>query len=202
MWWLQATSLLEAIPADDIDAHLKDLRAPIAGRPIIKDDNTCQACGGTRLTFEPPILYCSACEQRIKRNHVSPLLACCCSFVEELRAVILYCSAFEQRIKRNQMSPACLMRWPSCSVESAHLGVNVSLAFGRDEGLFPSLEGRLPASCLSRVRWDCAHQLSIFLSAVFMHPATMNAVGYLPSPGMTHPGVYRLCKQLQAACSP
>ncbi|KAK9866771.1 hypothetical protein WJX84_010523 [Apatococcus fuscideae] len=65
----QATSLCEAQSADDIEGHLHDLRAPNGNRPIIRDDNTCQACGGTRLTFEPPILYCSACEQRIKRNH-------------------------------------------------------------------------------------------------------------------------------------
>ena len=40
--------------------------------PDFDDPNACCVCGLTRLTFEPPAVYCTSCAQRIKRNHVSP----------------------------------------------------------------------------------------------------------------------------------
>lgn len=76
----RGTSLLEAFTLDEIVAHLGMLRdAAAAGAgagkgyvlPNFHDENACSACGGTRLTFEPAAIYCSACVQKIKRNQVA-----------------------------------------------------------------------------------------------------------------------------------
>ena len=78
----QGTSLVEAMTQLEISLHLESLRqapaAPAAGGkatgagaselPNWQDDNACAACGQTRLTFEPPSVYCTSCAQRIKRS--------------------------------------------------------------------------------------------------------------------------------------
>lgn len=76
----RGTSLLEAFSLEEIHGHLGMLRAGAAlganaGKgyvvpPNLHDPNACSACGGTRLTFEPAAVYCSACVQKIKRNQV------------------------------------------------------------------------------------------------------------------------------------
>jgi len=70
--------LLEAFEAADITNHVKLLRqAAAAGprgqqqpAPNLEDENACRVCGVSRLTFEPPCLFCTQCGQRIKRGQV------------------------------------------------------------------------------------------------------------------------------------
>jgi len=81
----QGTSLVEAMTQLEISLHLESLRqqppAPSSGGkaagvpselPNWQDDNACAACGQTRLTFEPPSVYCTSCAQRIKRSQARP----------------------------------------------------------------------------------------------------------------------------------
>ena len=35
---------------------------------MASDDNVCQLCGMSELSFEPETMYCSCCGSRIKRN--------------------------------------------------------------------------------------------------------------------------------------
>ncbi|KAK9824572.1 hypothetical protein WJX72_011411 [[Myrmecia] bisecta] len=76
----KGTSLVEAFSMEEIQVHLQQLRLTTALAQGLKvpnlamfefeDDNACKACGETRLTFEPPSVYCTSCGQRIKRNQV------------------------------------------------------------------------------------------------------------------------------------
>ena len=83
----QGTSLVEAMTQLEISLHLESLRtahaAPASGGkaagaaselPNWQDDNACAACGQTRLTFEPPSVYCTSCAQRIKRSQARALV--------------------------------------------------------------------------------------------------------------------------------
>ena len=84
-----ATSVVDTFPAEDIDQHMRSLRAEReerekrdmkanggAGKPAppklqlapgVINENMCHLCLSERLTFEPPPLYCSTCAQRVKR---------------------------------------------------------------------------------------------------------------------------------------
>lgn len=61
-----------------IGTHLEMLRSTPASTGIksqrsmfeFANDSMCKACRQSRLTFEPPSLYCTCCGQRIKRNQV------------------------------------------------------------------------------------------------------------------------------------
>ena len=85
----QGTSLVEAMTQLEISLHLESLRqqpaAPASGGktagvaselPNWQDDNACAACGQTRLTFEPPSVYCTSCAQRIKRSQARGAPCC------------------------------------------------------------------------------------------------------------------------------
>ena len=68
---------MEAFQAIEIGVHLSKLRKPPASgsmgkglEGVFDSKDLCAACGCSRLTFEPPSLYCSCCNQRIKRNQV------------------------------------------------------------------------------------------------------------------------------------
>ena len=70
---------MEAFQALEIGVHLSKLRKPPASgsmgkglEGVFDSKDLCAACGCSRLTFEPPSLYCSCCNQRIKRNQVWP----------------------------------------------------------------------------------------------------------------------------------
>ena len=38
-------------------------------------ESLCKACNVSRYTFEPPSIFCTSCQQRIKRNQVRPSAA-------------------------------------------------------------------------------------------------------------------------------
>ena len=38
-------------------------------------ESLCKACNVSRYTFEPPSIFCTSCQQRIKRNQVRLLLS-------------------------------------------------------------------------------------------------------------------------------
>ena len=63
----------------EISTHLEMLRSTPASAGVksqqrsmfeFADDSMCKACRQSRLTFEPPSLFCTCCGQRIKRNQV------------------------------------------------------------------------------------------------------------------------------------
>eukprot|EP00884_Botryococcus_braunii_P009216 jgi/Botrbrau1/18296/Bobra.0179s0026.1 len=83
------TSLCEMFTAEEIVRHLNNLKRAAENEPLLKkndptpssiharptlddgctpDINACSCCLQNRLTWEPPSLYCSGCNQRIKRN--------------------------------------------------------------------------------------------------------------------------------------
>ena len=78
------TSLLEAFTYDQIKTHLGKLREAAFQSahsqaasakaeiqyPNPDNEQACSACGVIKLAFEPPAIYCSCCNQRIKRNQV------------------------------------------------------------------------------------------------------------------------------------
>lgn len=75
------TSLLECFDALGIETHVRttyeqaqNSRTP-AQMPINPGDE-CKVCGLTKLTYEPPCIYCTTCGQRIKRGqtyHCTPV---------------------------------------------------------------------------------------------------------------------------------
>ena len=75
------TSLLEAFSDLEVKTHLKRLREAAVGstrdtNAVCNPNNqeACSACGIVRLAFEPAAIFCSSCNQRIKKNQVgSPL---------------------------------------------------------------------------------------------------------------------------------
>ena len=76
--------MLEAFTYDQIKMHLGKLREAAFQAahsqaasakaeiqyPNPDNDQACSACGVIKLAFEPPAIYCSCCNQRIKRNQV------------------------------------------------------------------------------------------------------------------------------------
>lgn len=67
------TSLLECFDAHAIHTHVtttyehaQSSKTP-AQMPVNPGDE-CKVCGLTKLTFEPPCIYCTTCGQRIKRG--------------------------------------------------------------------------------------------------------------------------------------
>ena len=40
-------------------------------------ESLCKACNVSRYTFEPPSIFCTSCQQRIKRNQVRLLVPAC-----------------------------------------------------------------------------------------------------------------------------
>jgi hypothetical protein len=47
----------------------------MAEKVACKDN--CSLCGGKKLEFEPPTLYCNQCSSRVKRSQASAAVACC-----------------------------------------------------------------------------------------------------------------------------
>ena len=69
------TSLLEAFSAEQIRAHLTLIRQmseqqrALQVQPLLPTD-VCKVCQLTKLSFEPPVIYCSLCGLKIKRAQV------------------------------------------------------------------------------------------------------------------------------------
>lgn len=74
------TSLIETFEIEQIRSHVEQLRIAAAAKPSVAGppvdpNDACNICGQTKLTFEPPCLYCTQCGQRIKRGqtfHCTP----------------------------------------------------------------------------------------------------------------------------------
>lgn len=78
------TSLLETFDADQIRTHCRKLADAARQAPakqsnsaslLANPNDACSVCSQTKLTFEPPCLYCTQCGQRIKRGqtfHCTP----------------------------------------------------------------------------------------------------------------------------------
>jgi E1A/CREB-binding protein len=69
------TSLLETFDMLQIRDHVELIRqaAYMQRTPQtmpVNPDDACRVCQQTKLTFEPPCLYCTQCGQRIKRGQV------------------------------------------------------------------------------------------------------------------------------------
>lgn len=67
------TSLLECFDALAIETHVQTTyeQAQLAKTPVqlpVNPGDECKVCGLTKLTFEPPCIYCTTCGQRIKRG--------------------------------------------------------------------------------------------------------------------------------------
>jgi E1A/CREB-binding protein len=75
------TSLLECFDAQAIDTHVQTTwelaqAAKVPAQMPINPGDECKVCGLTKLTFEPPCIYCTTCGQRIKRGqtyHCTPM---------------------------------------------------------------------------------------------------------------------------------
>jgi hypothetical protein len=74
------TSLLECFDFQAIDTHVTTTwelaqAARVPAQMPINPGDECKVCGLTKLTFEPPCIYCTTCGQRIKRGqtyHCTP----------------------------------------------------------------------------------------------------------------------------------
>jgi hypothetical protein len=69
------TSLLEAFTAEQIRSHLELLRHAATQQrntqpPPANPADACKVCGLTKLSFEPPVIYCTMCGIKIKRGQV------------------------------------------------------------------------------------------------------------------------------------
>ena len=67
------TSLLEAFNAEQIRAHLHLIRTMAEAQratqvPPLLPSDSCKVCQLTKLSFEPPVIYCSLCGLKIKRG--------------------------------------------------------------------------------------------------------------------------------------
>lgn len=75
------TSLLECFDIQGIDSHVRNTydhaqATKSANQMPINPGDECKVCGLTKLTFEPPCIYCTTCGQRIKRGqtyHCTPV---------------------------------------------------------------------------------------------------------------------------------
>lgn len=74
------TSLLEAFTVEEVQTHLNRLQkaAPSSTRePSVPcnpaNPEACSACGVVKLAFEPAAVFCTSCNQRIKKNQVGRL---------------------------------------------------------------------------------------------------------------------------------
>lgn len=69
------TSLLECFDLSQIRIHLEQIataaqQTKTAAQLPVNPGDDCKVCGLTKLTFEPPCIYCTTCGQRIKRGQI------------------------------------------------------------------------------------------------------------------------------------
>jgi hypothetical protein len=69
------TSLLETFDEHQIRLHIQAIQAAAAAQKLqvpagVAPSDMCRVCGLTKLTFEPPLLYCGTCGLKIKRGQV------------------------------------------------------------------------------------------------------------------------------------
>jgi E1A/CREB-binding protein len=69
------TSLLECFDLSQIRVHLDQIQTAAqqtktAAQLPVNPGDDCKVCGLTKLTFEPPCIYCTQCGQRIKRGQI------------------------------------------------------------------------------------------------------------------------------------
>eukprot|EP00878_Enallax_costatus_P007519 GHUV01007875.1.p1 GENE.GHUV01007875.1~~GHUV01007875.1.p1 ORF type:complete len:926 (+),score=290.96 GHUV01007875.1:200-2779(+) len=69
------TSLLECFDMNQIRVHLEQIQQAAqqtntASQLPVNPGDDCKVCGLTKLTFEPPCIYCIQCGQRIKRGQI------------------------------------------------------------------------------------------------------------------------------------
>ncbi len=69
------TSLVETFDEQTIHSHVELIRTAAAqlklsNPPPLNPDDACRVCHQTKLTFEPPSLWCTHCGVRIKRGQV------------------------------------------------------------------------------------------------------------------------------------
>jgi E1A/CREB-binding protein len=76
-WLLQntGTSLLECFTFDEIRTHLESIaeaaeKTKTPAQMPLNPGDECKVCNLTKLTFEPPCIYCTQCGQRIKRGQI------------------------------------------------------------------------------------------------------------------------------------
>lgn len=75
------TSLLETFDSQAIEVHVRTTyeqaqASKVPAQMPINPGDDCKVCGLTKLTFEPPCIYCTTCGQRIKRGqtyHCTPM---------------------------------------------------------------------------------------------------------------------------------
>ncbi|XP_078157136.1 putative histone acetyltransferase HAC-like 1 [Carex rostrata] len=69
-------SMMELFMPEQVREHVKSLRQWVGqsksmaekNQAISMNENSCQLCAVEKLTFEPPPIYCTPCDDRIKRN--------------------------------------------------------------------------------------------------------------------------------------
>ena len=67
------TSLLETFTAEQIVLHLDQIRTLVAAQraaqpPPLNPSDVCSVCQLLKLSFEPPVVYCTTCGTKIKRG--------------------------------------------------------------------------------------------------------------------------------------
>lgn len=151
------TSLLETFNQEQIEMHVRTTydqaqASKVPAQMPINIGDDCKVCGLTKLTFEPPCIYCTTCGQRIKRGqtyHCTPMEPGC-----EFRGFWCHGCLQEQKGDRvawegNQVSLVpCALRnrqqvWCACLLHTADRAVEGSC------NLHPLLQTRTGyGSCL------------------------------------------------------
>ena len=68
-------SLLETFCADQIRSHVRSIQEAAAAQRLhvpahVAHTDICMVCGLHKILFEPPLIYCLLCGQKIKRGQV------------------------------------------------------------------------------------------------------------------------------------